>query len=389
VQTPDANTLVIHLARPFSDLPLYMSFPMFTPVPKDKDTRQNYKNNPLATGPYQFNSFTPGTELTLKRNPNWDAKTDPVRHQYPDAWDFKWGQDDVKVQQQVLNSHGPDANALNIGAVDASLIPQLTGTKTNQLIRGDAPCTIVVTMDTRKIPLEVRKAIAKAYPYDQIYKAGGLNDYIAQKATTILPPSVPGYTRYPPLPDLTGVGNGDPAGAKAMLAAAGKLGFEVGWYYDNTKPVPQQTSQIRADALKAAGFTVKPIGISTAEVRTKGGDYNAPVNMGQLPAGWCSDWPSGGSWFPVLFESHGVADGQSWGMLTDKALDAEIEQISALPADQATARWGALDQKIMGMYVALPRYYDKMAVVAGTNIGGGEGDATVGMPLFVNLFLKS
>jgi peptide/nickel transport system substrate-binding protein len=30
-----------------------------------------------------------------------------------------------------------------------------------------------------------------------------------------------------------------------------------------------------------------------------------------------------------------------------------------------------------------------MAVVAGTNIGGGEGDATMGMPLFPNLFLKS
>jgi peptide/nickel transport system substrate-binding protein len=29
-------------------------------------------------------------------------------------------------------------------------------------------------MDTRKIPLEVRKAIAKAYPSDQIWTAAGL-----------------------------------------------------------------------------------------------------------------------------------------------------------------------------------------------------------------------
>lgn len=389
VETPDASTLVIHLAKPFADLPFYLSFPMFTPIPKDKDTRQNYKNSPLATGPYQFDTFTPGTELKLKKNPYWDARTDPVRHQYPDAWDFRWGQDDVKTQQQLLNSNGPDADAINYGALDASLIPQLTGRKANQIIRGDSPCTIFVTLDSRKIPLEVRKAIAKAYPYDQIYKAGGLNDYIAENATTILPPSVPGYTRYPPLPDLTGRGKGDPAGAKAMLQAAGKLGFELSWFYDNTKPISQQTSQIRADALRAAGFTVKPIGISTAEVRTKEQDYNAPVNMLQLPAGWCSDWPSGGSWFPVLFESHSISDGNSLGMLSDKALDAEIDQISALPADQSTARWGALDKEIMSRYVVLPRYYDKMAVVAGANIGGGEGDATMGMPLFTNLYLKS
>jgi len=32
---------------------------------------------------------------------------------------------------------------------------------------------------------------------------------------------------------------------------------------------------------------------------------------------------------------------------------------------------------------------DKMAVVAGTNVGGGEGDGTMGMPFFPNLFLKS
>ncbi|MFD0782591.1 ABC transporter substrate-binding protein [Micromonospora azadirachtae] len=389
VETPDASTLVIHLSRPFADLPFYLSFPAFTPIPKAKDTKENYKNNPLATGPYQFDTFTPGTELKLKTNPNWDPKTDPVRHQYPDGFDFKWGGEDPKTQQQVLNSAGEDANALNYGAVDASLIPQLTGDKKVQLIQGDNPCTYSVQLDTRKIPLEVRKAIAKAYPYDQVNKAGGLNSYNSEPASTVLPPSVPGYTKYDALPDLSGVGQGDPAGAKALLEAAGKVGFELSWYYDNTKPIPQQTNQIRVDALKAAGFTVKPIGVPTAELRAKIADYDAPVNMGQAPQGWCSDWPSGSSWFPVLFQSHSVSDGTSWGMLSDKALDAKIDEISNLPADQATAKWGELDKEIMGMYVALPRYYGKLAFVVGTNIGGAEGDATMGEPFYPNLYLKN
>jgi len=76
-------------------------------------------------------------------------------------------------------------------------------------------------------------------------------------------------------------------------------------------------------------------------------------------------------------------------MLTDKSLDAQIDQVASLPADQATQKWGDLDKQIMGMYVALPWYYNKMAIVAGTNIGGGEGDGTMGMPFFPNLFLKS
>ena len=389
VETPDEQTLVIHLASPFSDLPFYLSFPAFTPIPQAKDTRADYKNNPMATGPYQFDSFTPGTELKLKRNPHWDANSDPARHAYPDAWVFKWGQDDVKTQQQVINSSGPDASALNYADIDASLVPQLVGDKLSQLVQGDAPCTIVWSIDTRKVPLDVRKAIAKAYPYDAIWAADGLNRYRAEPASTVLPPSVPGYIKYPPLPDLSGQGKGDPAAAKQMLEAAGKAGFEVSWYYDNSLPIPQQISQILADALKAAGFTVKPVGVVTAELRTKTADYDAPVNMGQSPRGWCSDWPSGGSWFPVLFQTHSIADGSSWGMLQDSALDAEIDQINALPADQSTAKWAELDKKIMGMYVAMPRYYSKMAVVVGTNVGGAEGDATMGLPLFPNLFLKS
>jgi peptide/nickel transport system substrate-binding protein len=389
VETQGTDTLIIHLAKPFSDLPFYMTFPMFTPIPKAKDTKQDYKNKPLATGPYAFDTFTPGSELKLKKNPNWDPNTDAARHQYPDTWDFKWGTDHVKTQQQVLASNGPDADSISYDPVDATLIPQLSGDKKAQLLQGEAPCTYALQLDTRKIPLEVRKAIAIAYPYDQTYKAAGLNDLVAEKASTIMPPSVPGYTKYTPQPGLSGTGAGDPAAAKAALTAANKVGFQLSWFYDNTQPVAQQVNQIKVQALEAAGFKVKAIGVATADLRSKLGDYDAPVNMGQSPSGWCSDWPTGGSWFPVLFQSHSLTDGTSWGEMSDKTLDAEINTIANLPTDQATAKWGALDQKIVNMYVALPRYYTKLADVMGTGIGGAEGDATMGEPFYVNMFVKS
>jgi len=388
VETQGTDTLIIHLAKPFPDLPFYMTFPMFGPIPQAKDTKDNYKNKWLSTGPYTIDSYTAGTELKLKKNPNWDASTDPVRHQYVDGWDFKWGVEDVANQKQVLNSVGPDATSINYANVDSSLVPDLTGAKKSQLVQGDSPCTIVLQLDTRKIPLEVRKAIAKAYPNDQIYTAGGLTDLTAEPASTIMPPSVAGYKKYTPVPDLTGTGKGDAVEAKKMLEAAGKVGFELSYYYDNTKPISQQTSQIRKEALEKAGFVVKPIGVTTAELRSKVSDYDAPVNMGQSPAGWCSDWPTGSSWFPVLFQTHSIADGSSWGMLKDPALDAEIDAVAKLPAADAAPKWAQLDEKIMGMYVVIPRYYDKMAIVVGTSVGGAEGDGTMGMPFFLNMFVK-
>ena len=390
VETQGTDTLLIHLAKPFSDLPFYMTFPMFTPIPKAKDTKQDYKNHPLSTGPYMFDQYVAGTSLTLKKNPNWDPATDPVRHQYADAWSFKWGGELVATQQKVLNSAGDDANALHYQEIDASLIPQLTGDKAKQLITGEQPCTYVFNIDTRKITdINVRKAIAKAYPWDAISKASGNNSYTSAPASTFLPPGVPGYKKYNPLPDLTGTGKGDPEGAKKMLTDAGKLGFEVSWYYDNTKPIPQQVSNIRADALTKAGFKVKAIGVGTADLRAKISDYDAPVNTAQGPRGWCSDWPTGTSWIPVMFQSKSISEGTSWGFLQDKALDAEIEAVAVLPTDQATGKWAALDEKIMGQYVALPFYYTKMAALAGTNIGGAVGDATVGMPFFPDMYLKS
>jgi peptide/nickel transport system substrate-binding protein len=389
VETQGTDTLIIHLAKPFSDLPFYLSFPMFTPIPKAKDNKQDYKNHPLATGPYMFDTYQAGTSLTLKKNPNWDANTDPARHQYADAFDFKWGGDAVKLQQAALNSAGNDANAINYDELDSSLIPQITGDKKAQLVQGQSSCTVVVQMNSQKIPVEVRKAIAKAWPYDSDFKTAGKNDLVAERASTILPPSVPGYQKYPPLPDLSGTGAGDPAAAKAMLQAAGKLGFELSWYYDNTTPLTQQIAQGRAQALNAAGFKAKPIGVATADLRGKASDYDAPVNMDYAPRGWCSDWPSGGSWMPVLFETHSIADGQSWGMVKDPALDKEIEDVNNLPTDQSTSKWAALDQKLMGMYIVLPRYYDKLAVVQGSNLGTTTGDPTMGMPNFLNMYTKS
>jgi peptide/nickel transport system substrate-binding protein len=389
VETQGTDTLIIHLAKPFSDLPFYLSFPMFTPIPKAKDNKQDYKNHPLATGPYMFDTYQAGTSLTLKKNPNWDANTDPARHQYADAFDFKWGGDAVKLQQAALNSAGNDANAINYDELDSSLIPQITGDKKAQLVQGQSSCTVVVQMNSQKIPLEVRKAIAKAWPYDSDFKTAGKNDLVAERASTILPPSVPGYQKYPPLPDLSGTGAGDPAAAKAMLQAAGKLGFELSWYYDNTTPLTQQIAQGRAQALNAAGFKAKPIGVATADLRGKASDYDAPVNMDYAPRGWCSDWPSGGSWMPVLFETHSIADGQSWGMVKDPGLDKEIEDVNNLPTDQSTNKWAALDQKLMAMYIVLPRYYDKLAVVQGSNLGTTTGDPTMGMPNFLNMYTKS
>jgi peptide/nickel transport system substrate-binding protein len=391
VETPDESTLIIHLAKKFDDMPFYAAFPLFTPIPKAKDTKKQYELKPMATGPYQVASYAPGTEMKLTKNPNWDPNTDPVRHQYPDAWTFKFGQDTLKVQRQVLASSGPDANAMNYSDLDSSLVPEIKDK--SQIITGAQPCTTVWGLDTRKIPFDVRKLIAQAYPFSTWRKVAGLNPQSAIPASTILPPAVPGYKKYE-LPGLTGQGKGaeDASVAeevKAKLKELGKENFELSWYYANDDKILTQVNQLRTQVFTAAGFKVKAIGVPKAKLRTFRNDPSAPVNIGQGPSGWCSDWPSGTSWFPVLFKSDAIELGNSIGQLQDKSLDAEIDKVSDMTPDQQLKEWSKVDKKILQDYLPLiPLYYSASAFPVGKNIGHAINDVTQGMPEFTSLYLK-
>jgi peptide/nickel transport system substrate-binding protein len=391
VETPDESTLIIHLAKKFDDLPFYAAFPMFTPIPKAKDTKKSYDLNPMATGPYMVDSYNPGTQLKLKKNPHWDPNTDPVRNQYPDAWDFKFGQDTLKVQRQVLASSGPDANAMNYSDLDASLIPEVKDK--SQIVTGPQPCTTVWGMDTRKIPMEVRKLIAEAYPFDAWRKVAGLTPESAIPASTILPPAVPGYEKYE-LPGLTGKGKGAEEAAvaekvKSKLKELGKENFELSWYYSNDDKIATQVNQLRTNVYTAAGFKVRAIGVPKAKIRTMRNDPAAPVNIGQGPSGWCSDWPSGTSWYAVLFKSEAIELSNSIGMLQDKALDAEIDRVGALSPDEQLKEWMKVDKTILEKHLPLiPLYYSASYYPIGKNLGHVVNDPTQGLPEFTSMYLK-
>jgi peptide/nickel transport system substrate-binding protein len=391
VETPDDNTLVIHLAKKFDDLPFYAAFPVFTPIPKSRDTKKNYEQKPATTGPYQLASYTPGTELKLSKNPNWDPATDPVRHQYVDGWDFKFSQDLIKAQRQVLASSGPDANTLSYTNLDVSLLPEVQDQ--SQLVKGDGPCTITLPMDTRKIPIEVRKLVAEAFPYDSYRKVAGLNPNDDPPASTILPKAVPGFEKYE-LPGLTGTGTGAEdaavaADVKAKLKALGKSNFELSKYYSIDDKIQTQLNQLYKQTFEKAGFTYKSIGVPKAKIRTYTGDQEAPVNLGKTPAGWCSDWPSGTSWFPVLFKSDAIGLGNSIGQLSDPKLDADIDRVSAMTPNEQLKEWSKIDKEVMENYLpALPLYYSASNYPVGKNIGHAVNDVTQGMPEFTSIYLK-
>ena len=389
VEATDAKTVVFHLEKRWETLPYFASFTQTSPIQKAKETKnRDYGNNAAGTGPYKIKSFTQGSELVLEKNTNWDPASDASRHQYLDGYVFKFGQDTVKVQQGILASNGPDATTLGIDPIDASLADQVTGAKASQFITGPSSCVIAINLDTRKIPLPVRKAVAAAYPFEDIDKASGATPLSQSPANTLIPPQIPGHVDFTVAGLPGGKGNGDPAKAKAMLAAAGfgpGKEFELVYYYTDDDPsnVAQQVNQVRKTKLTAAGFKVKDIGVAAKDRRKLMAKIDGPHNMLQGPAGWCFDWPSADSIFPPTVSSTQIKGGGSnWGNLADPKIDAEMDRILKLTITEQGPEWGKFDKMLLETYLpVIPWYYDKSNILFGTKVHNVVNDANNGMPV--------
>ncbi|WP_446666450.1 ABC transporter substrate-binding protein [Flexivirga sp. B27] len=389
VTTKGSNTLVFHLSKKMPSFNYFASFPEFSPIPQSADTKGKYQLHPLTTGPYQVANYTKGQKMVLTRNKYWDPKTDPVRNAYPNKININFSIQDLPSQQRILANSGVGANTINIDAIDASLVNKVTGTQKDQFALGPSSCEFFDELDSRKIPLNIRKAIGYAWPFNEMRKAAGASSLSYQPATTYAAPSLQGFKKYSPLPYATGQGNGDPAKAKAILKKAGKLGFKLSYYYVSDKPTKVAANNAEKAGLEKAGFKVKDIPVSTAEYEKKISDPSAPVNMGQGTPGWCYDWPTGDSVYPVLFNGAGIPNGLSVGQFKNAKVNAEMAKIGQLPPAKAAPKWAALDKELMTKYFpSIPDDYSMNSATFGKNIGNVVMNPLISMPSLSQIWVK-
>ena len=388
----DEKTIKINLARKFPDLPYYASFPMFTPIPEAKDTKLDYERAPMATGPYMVEDYRPQVSMTLVRNPEWVAETDAIRNQFVDKWEFQFSQDSGQLQERIIGDNGEDQTVLTYDDILAAKYRQLTNAEGGEerLVTGTEPCTFFQYMDTRELDnVEVRKAVGIAFPIDQANQAGGLIPGLTSiPSTTILPPGIPGRQEFDPLGN-GGEGNGDPAAAKKILEAENAVGTEIKMYFQTDVPESVSSSEVVEQGLEEAGFKVTRIPTTSEAIRDQFDNPKAPINI--RGSGWCSDWPSGASWFPAIMAG-GLINADSvpnMSFLDEPEVNEEIDRILDIedPAEAATA-WGALDKLIMEKYYpVVVRYVGGVAMIRGSRVGGMTNDPTRGMPDFPNMFV--
>ncbi len=393
----NGNEITYKMACPFPDMPYWGSFGAMGPIPEDAiDTQaelKEYVNHPLATGPYMFDNYVPEKELTLVKNPEWDPNSDPGRHQYVDQWNMDFDTDTAKIDNIILEDSQPAA--LTFDDLLASTYLRMKQDAPDRLVPGPEACTWFLAPDYRKVTeIEVRQALAYGFPYEAFLEAGGevIGATAEYPTSNIMPPGIPGRVEYNVTPGLE-PGKTDPAKAKELLAKAGydPGEYEITWLYqrDDEEAVAQKDQVVKG--LEEAGFSVRPVATTTEAYSTEREEVDSSLNL--RFAGWCSDFPSGGSWMPPLFQTTNLdAEGlaANYSVFSEKSVDQRIAEINQITdaTEQATA-WNDLEKMMQQKYLpAIPVYYTGAIQGRGSAVQNMDVDPAFGMPTFKDMWAQ-
>jgi len=372
ITTPDDTTIVFHLKVPFGGFDYLAQLPQTVPVPEAKDTGANYKQHVVSSGPYMFDQNNLGKNFSLKRNPNWDPATDPIRKALPDRYEVSLNVNADDIDNRLL-SGDLDIDVVGTGVQPAAL-GRVVGDPTLKA-QADNPnlsrlwYTSIVGTVAPLDNIECRKAIEYAADRTGYQTAYGGPLAGGDIATTLMPPTIPGYQKfdlYPAGPDNTG----DTVKAKEALAACGHPdGFETNISYRAERPKEKATAESLQQSLAKVGIklTLKPFPQGDYFSQYAGNPPYVKANkLGLTVNGWGADWNDGFGFLSqivdsrVIRETGGSSNTSVRDPEVDKMLDAAVAETDTTKRE---ASWGAIDKKVMEDAYILPGVYAKSMLI--------------------------
>jgi peptide/nickel transport system substrate-binding protein len=394
ITTPDDNTIVFHLKAAFGGFDYLAALPQTIPVPAAKDTGANYKQHVISSGPYMFDQNNLGKNFTLKRNPNWDAATDPIRKALPDAFNVQ------------LNVNADDIdNRLLSGDLDLDVVG--TGVQPAALGRVVGDPAIKAQADNPVIPrLWYTSIVGTVAPFDNVNCRKAV-EYAADRtgyqtayggplaggdiASTLLPPTIPGYQKFDLYP--AGADNtGDPVKAKEALTACGQPnGFSTNIAYRAERPKEKALAESLQQSLAKVGIklTLKPFPQGDYFSQYAGNPpYVKANNLGLTVNGWGADWASPFGFLSQIVDSRVIRDtgGSSNTSVRDPAVDKALDAALAITdVNAANTAYGAIDKQVMEDAYILPGLYAKALLLRPKNLTNVYVSSNYGMYDYASL----
>jgi peptide/nickel transport system substrate-binding protein len=392
IQTPDDQTIVFKFEQPVAKrVEQALSLPISAPVPEeyakqfDAETPSGYGEHQLATGPYYVTNYEPGKNITMERNPNWDASTD-WRPAYLDKIDIQEGfTDTVSAGKRILTG----SNQVN---GDFSSEPQtlkLAATKyPDQLALTPSGGNRYVALNTSKPPfddLNVRKAVVAGSNREDLRATRG-GPLTGPVATHFIPPGIAGFEEAGGLAgpqgsefDFVQNPKGDPDLAASYMK---KAGFDSGkcegsdcsitMVADNTPP-GSNTAQVVKDQLSQLGFKVDLQSVTHDAMYTKfcgvpANDPNVCPNVGTL-----KDFNDPGAIVDIPFNGQAIvpSNNTNWPLLDVKSINDALDKVVLISdPQQAAEAWGKIDEDITAQAPAIPWIWDDQANIESADVAG-------------------
>ncbi|SDP77442.1 peptide/nickel transport system substrate-binding protein [Streptomyces sp. cf386] len=365
IETPDDSTIVFKLKAPFADFDYLATFSQTAPVPQAKDTGAKYVQNIVSSGPYQFESYEEGRSATLVRNKNWDAKTDPIRKALPDKVTIKFKVNPVTVDNDLL-SNKITADAAGTGVQPATQPKVLVGKNAASTDASYAGATQYIALNVNVKPFDnadCRKAVQWAIDKKSVQDAIGGSPK-GDVASTLLPPSVNGYTKFDTY--ATDGNKGNVAKAKEALKACGKPnGFDTILTARSDRPAEVASATAVQASLKKVGINVEIKQFPSGKYFSNFAGVPSYVHdnkLGMLSMAWGADWPTGFGFLDQIINGAAIkpSGGNNLMELNDPKINKALTDAIANTDDAArTKAWGDIDKMVMDNASVVPLIYRK------------------------------
>ncbi|MDL9980578.1 ABC transporter substrate-binding protein [Microbacterium candidum] len=375
VDTPDAKTIVFHLKQPNPDFPALASRSNTAPVPQSKDTKQDYTNHPVSSGPYKIASYERGRELKLVRNDKWDPKTDANRTALPDTFTFSLSTAQATISQQLIADNDPTALTLDSnGALQASDTSRLTDSAVAaRTASGILGCTDVLDINTTTVTdPDVRHAIALAMDRAAIQVQYG-GPRFGKLTNSYLNDAQVGYVKETTDLDITG----KPNLAEAKKLLGGKtIPTSLTYGYSNATDRYKNLGTVLQQNLKELGINLQMVAIPAANYYTT----LAGKDMPDLArAGWCGGAASGSTRTTVDPNVGPSLDGTTYGFSNiPRYYDAKVsKEMYDLRAKNGTSEeintdWSNLYNEAMKTYPLVPLIRSFTNSVVGSKVRNAQ-----------------
>jgi peptide/nickel transport system substrate-binding protein len=372
VTTPNSTTIQFHLLHPFSDFNYVVAIPQSTPVEPKWDTGQyggaNFQLHPESTGPYKFQSYTLNKQLTLVKNPYWNAATDPEAKQLVDKIVVNMNVNQAQIDNNVVSGFA-DVDMSGVGVQTAAVRDKILTNPTYHANADDAISGFLrfTYINEKVIPnVHCREAIEYAANKTEIQDAWGGPIVGGAIASTVMPPSVNGYQKFDLYNALSQPG-GDIQAAKAQLKLCGKPnGFTTGLAYRSDRPQEVAAAQALQASLATVGIKAQLDGYLSGKYYTDFAGVPAYVHahdLGLDMGGWGADWPDGYGFLDELSNGNTIAPAGNTNI--SEINDPSINALFATAANDNNAAgrlaiWPQIDKKIMAQAAILPMVYQKV-----------------------------